>query len=108
QQQERARDDQGRFAKEEPVKADQAAQTAQADPAKDEGGQVPSWRLREVSEARQAAERRAEDASRQAYAIQQQMAEMRRQMEAFQKPKSEPTDFFANPDQAIQERLSPI
>ena len=111
QQQERARDEQGRFAKQEqaePVKAEQPAQTAQADPAKDEGGQVPSWRLREVSEARQAAERRAEDASRQAYAIQQQMAEMRRQMEAFQKPKSEPTDFFANPDQAIQERLSPI
>ena len=112
--QERPRDEQGRFAPKqeqvEPVKAKQPLQAAPtpADPTKDEGGQVPSWRLREVSEARQAAERRAEDASRQAYAIQQQMAEMRRQMEAFQKPKSEPTEFFANPDQAIQERLSPI
>src|SRR6185436_15863073 len=110
--QERPRDEQGRFAPKqeqvEPVKAEQPAQAAQADPAKDEGGQVPSWRLREVSEARQAAERRAEEVQRQFYATQARLQDMERQFASINKPKPEPTDFFANPDAAIQERLSPI
>lgn len=113
--QERTRDEQGRFAtRTEEVAAPQArteqpaAQPTQADPAKDEGGQVPSWRLREVSEARQAAERRAEDVQRQFYATQARLQDMERQVAAFNKPKAEPTDFFANPDEALQERMRPL
>jgi hypothetical protein len=74
----------------------------------DIAAQVPSWRLREVREAREAAERRAEEASRQAYAFQQQMAEMQRQLAELRQPKQQPVDFFENPDAALQQRLSPI
>jgi hypothetical protein len=35
------------------------------------------------------------------------MAEMNRRMEAL-KPKAEPVDFFANPDEALQQRITPI
>jgi hypothetical protein len=75
---------------------------------KEDGGQVPSWRLRELREAREAAERRAEEVSRQAYAQQQQLAALQRQLADLQRPKQEPVDFFQNPDGAIDQRLSPI
>ena len=110
---ERDRDEQGRFvAKEQPkeeVKTEPEVKTeATTPPEPKDDAQVPSWRLREVREAREAAERRAEEASRQAYAVQQQMAEMRRQLESLQKPKQEPVDFFQNPDEAFNQRVGPI
>src|SRR6266550_4613504 len=108
QQQERSRDELGRYApqqeqKPEPVQAEQQAQvqTTQTD---DKDGQVPSWRLREIREARDAAETRAQEAERRAYAFEQQM----RQLQTANKPKPEPVDFFANPDQALNERIQPI
>lgn len=76
-------------------------------PDDDNAAQVPSWRLREVREAREAAERRAEEASRQAYAFQHQMQEMQRQLAELRKPKAEPIDFFQDPEAAINQRLSP-
>jgi hypothetical protein len=106
---ERPRDEQGRFAPKQPepeVKAE-APTTEQPEP-KDEEGRVPSWRLRELREAREAAERRAEEASRQNYAFQEQMRTLQRRLDELQKPKQEPVDFFTNPDAAIEQRLTPM
>jgi len=104
---ERSRDELGRFApveqKPEPVQAQQPAPVAQPQ-ADDKDGQVPSWRLREIREARDAAEQRAQEAERRAYAFEQQM----RQFQTANKPKPEPVDFFANPDQALEQRIQPI
>jgi hypothetical protein len=112
----RPRDEHGRFAPkteqeqpEEPVAAQQEAPAQPQQPTDDDkSGHVPSWRLREVREAREAAERRAEQAERERMADRQQMAAMQRQLEQLQKPKQEPVDFFQNPDEAFQQRLSPI
>lgn len=108
EKQERERDDKGRFvAKETEEPAPEAPAETPAPEIKDEA-HVPSWRLREVREAREAAERRAEEAGREAYAVRQQMQDMQRQLAQLQKPKPEPVDFFQNPDEALAQRLSPI
>jgi hypothetical protein len=107
------RDESGRFAP-KTVEAPQAeAAPTQQQPeavtteAKDEA-QVPSWRHRELREERDALRRQAEEPSRQSYATQQQMAEMRQQLQSLQAPKQEPVDFFADPDKAIGQRLTPM
>jgi hypothetical protein len=110
---EQPRDEHGRFAAktEEPEKPEpvvDAKEPIEQPEPKEDGGQVPSWRLRELREAREAAERRAEEASRQAYAQQQQLAALQRQLAELQQPKPEPVDFFQNPDGAIEQRLSPL
>lgn len=118
---ERARDEQGRFAAKEPeVEAKPEPEKVEAKPepvkeqqqpeakdAKDEAA-VPSWRLREVGEARQAAERRAEEAQRQTYALNAQLQQMQNELAQLRKPKEEATDFFVDPDKALQQRLSPV
>src|SRR3990167_4768187 len=62
-QAERDRDEKGRFLPktevEQPVKVEQPIVEAKPETQDDQAGQVPSWRLREVREAREAAERRA-------------------------------------------------
>jgi hypothetical protein len=107
----RQRDENGRFVAKQPEPekaAEPATATPEATPEQKDDAHVPSWRLREVREAREAAEKRAEEASRQSYAFQQQMAEMRKQLEALQKPKAEPVDFFQDPDAAMNQRLAPV
>lgn len=75
---------------------------------KDDAATVPSWRLREVREAREAAERKAEEATRERFALQTQLQQMQAELQKLQAPKSEPADFFADPDQALQQRLTPF
>jgi hypothetical protein len=107
----RQRDEHGRFVAKQPEPekaAEPATATPEAPTEQKDDAHVPSWRLREVREAREAAEKRAEEASRQSYAFQQQMAEMRKQLEALQKPKAEPVDFFQDPDAAMNQRLAPV
>lgn len=110
---EQPRDEHGRFAPkeaeatpaEQPVEAKAAEQPEQP---KDEDGKVPSWRLRELREAREAAERRAEETGRREYALQQQLQAMQRQLAQLQQPKQEPVDFFQNPDGALDQRIQPL
>jgi hypothetical protein len=113
----RPRDEAGRFVSKQ-VDTD-AAPTQQQVPAPetppatpptndDTAANVPSWRLREVREAREAAERRAEEATRQAYAVQQRMQDMERRLAEATKPKAEPVDFFSDPDAALRQRVEPI
>lgn len=101
------RDEQGRFAPKE-AKAEPAKE-APATPAapvagKDTDAQVPSWRLREVNEAREAAERRAQDLDGRLQTYERQMAELRQQSQ----PKPEPVDFFTDPNAALKQQLSPF
>lgn len=108
---EQPRDEQGRFAaKTEPeVPAAPAQQpTAQPEPTKDDQAAIPSWRLREVSEARQAAERRNEELTRQSAILQSQMEEMRRQIASINAPKQEPVNWFENPDGAFKQQFAPL
>jgi hypothetical protein len=108
---ERQRDESGRFVAKQPEPekaAEPATATPEAPPEQKDDAHVPSWRLREVREAREAAEKRAEEASRQSYAYQQQIAEMQRRLEAMEKPKAEPVDFFQDPDAAMNQRLAPV
>lgn len=102
-----ARDDKGRFApKEQAAEAVPAATTEQV--AQPEAAHVPSWRLREVNEAREAAERRAQEHETRAQTLERQFADLQRQIAAQQKPKAEPVEFFTDPDAAFEQRLSPF
>lgn len=123
---ERPRDDKGRFVaaektaepeakaevvqqpaqQEQPKEAAQAPVETPAEPK--EEANVPSWRLREVREAREAAERRAEEVTRERYQLQAELQQMRQQLQTLQAPKQEPVDFFADPDKAINQHLTPI
>lgn len=108
---EQPRDEQGRFAKQDTPDAaptQQPAEQKPTEPTDDQGGQVPSWRLREVREAREAAERRALEASNEAHAMRQQFNALQRQLTELQKPKAEPVDFFQEPVAAVQQQLAPL
>lgn len=104
------RDDKGRFAPkaaeaDEPApQAEAALQPAAQQQQTDTAAQVPSWRLREVNEEREAAVRRAIDAEARAQSVERQIAELRRQSE----PKPEPIDVYADPLGAFKQQLSPI
>lgn len=101
------RDEQGRFAPKE-AKAEPVAETLvapiAAPAAKEPEAQVPSWRLREVTEEREAAVRRANDLETRTQAFEREMAEMRKQLQ----PKPEPVDFFTDPNAAFKQQLSPF
>jgi hypothetical protein len=106
---EQPRDEQGRFAKQEatdaaPTQPEPAEQPTEQPEAKEEAN-VPSWRLREVREAREAAERREQEATRQAYALHAQLQAMQRELAQLRAPKQEPVDFFANPEQALEQQF---
>lgn len=106
------RDEQGRFAPKQQAEAPAQQPTAAAEPQppkQDEAdGPVPSWRARELRHAREEAERRADEASRQSYALQAQLQAMQRELQQLKTPKQEPVDFYANPEQALQQRLTPL
>jgi hypothetical protein len=117
EQPERPRDEHGRFAPkteqeqpEAPVTAQQEtpAQQPQQPADDDKSGNVPSWRLREVREAREAAERRAEQAERERAVERQQLAALQREIAELRKPKQDPVDFYADPDAAFKQRLTPL
>jgi hypothetical protein len=101
---ERPRDDAGRFAPKE-----QAAATEGQDVHEKEANDahVPSWRLREVSEARRAAEKLAEEASRE-------LRELRAQVQSFQRQQQQPTqpqqdpDWFDDPRGATLHAVAPL
>ncbi len=87
------RDEQGRFAPKEP----EPVVAAQPEPQGKEEANVPSWRLREEREAREAADRRFNEAQTQ---WQRQFQELQNRL-----PKEEPKpapDVFENPNEFLQ------
>lgn len=102
-----ARDEHGRFAakdtKDEP---EQPAVTTTPEPAKpDNAAQVPSWRLAEVSEARRAAEARAQDLERHVHQLSGQLRQ-------FTEKAPEPIDPYVDPekfaDQRARQAVDPV
>lgn len=105
----RPRDEHGRFA---PKKGAEPAETvqpeAQAD-AQREDAHVPSWRLREVSEAKRAAERRAEENERKARELEQLLQQIQRSQQPQQQPQNLVDALFGDkPEEAIGQVVSPI
>ncbi len=119
QPEEPPRDERGRFASREaepalatPTTGPQAKPPdAPTEPPKDDSGQVPSWRLREVREAREAAEKRASENERIAAHAHQQMQAMQRRLQELEQPKTAP-DIFENPtgflQHGVREAVSPV
>lgn len=97
---ERARDEMGRFAPKQDAEPE-VTKPQPAEPSKDEA-QVPSWRLREVRERGEAAERRAQENERNLYHAQQEMRAMSQRLREFEQPKT-PTDIFENPSEFVQQ-----
>lgn len=110
---ERPRDEHGRFVsratdadaaplQQQPLDEQQPAPEPAAEPAAESPG------VRQLREAHERAERRAEEARFQAYSLQQQLQERDRQLAELNKPKPTPVDFFENPEGALQQRVEPI
>jgi hypothetical protein len=108
-EQSQPRDERGRFASKEtqqdpPQSATESVPSAQpttdgqSPPSTEAEVHVPSWRLREEREAREAAARRAEQAERFASEHQRQLAELQRQLAELRQPKQEPIDPLVDPD----------
>lgn len=100
------RDDQGRFAAKEAEKAAEQQQEAQQSQQQREGF-VPSGRLREEREQREAAERRFQEAQAQ---WQRELQAIRSQLPKQEQPKA--PDVFENPDgflqHGVQQAVDPI
>jgi hypothetical protein len=101
--QEQPRADHGRFAAKSEPEPEPTPQPAPQEPAKEPTeAMVPSWRLREINEAREANERRWQNERDD---LMRQMAELRQQV----KPQTqEPVDWFTDPNAALKQQLSPI
>jgi hypothetical protein len=108
--QEQPRDEHGRFvAQQEETPVEQPKpETEQPAQQTEQDGPIPSWRLREMREERDAARKQAEQAAQDGLTLRQQMQALQRQLEQIQKPKPEPVDFFQNPDEAMNQRIAPV
>ncbi len=108
------RDDQGRFAPKEAAPAvvaplQQQPPTEQATATTEpKTEQAESPGLKQLREAHERAERRAEEARFQTYSLQQTLQQRERELEQLRKPKAEPIDVFADPKGFVQQELSPI
>lgn len=103
----RVRDDKGRFAAKEQEEAQPVIEQKPVmgdDKQSDESAHVPSWRLREVREAREAAEKRAQEAERRAAQYEREMAQIRQQTAQNQ---PEP-DWYADPNAAFSQGINPL
>jgi hypothetical protein len=98
------RDENGRFApKAQEVEAQPVEQPAQVEQPKpvEQEAQVPSWRLRELREEREAAAKRAQEAEERAVRLEAQM----RQLQARAEPPKPAPDMYAEPE-AWQQHLT--
>jgi hypothetical protein len=104
QQDDRPRDEHGRFAPKQPVEPEPEPQAPpQAAQAATDEAQIPPWRLREMREERDAANQRYQETQRQLEMLQRQMPKPEPQL---------PPDLFENPQGAIEfgarQLLTPI
>ena len=97
------RDENGRFAarQTEQAQAQPEGQAAQAEQPAGEDAQVPSWRMRELREERDAALRRSQEIEQR---LMRQIAELQSQMPK-QEPQSAP-DVFEDPNRFLEHGVS--
>jgi len=101
------RDEHGRFAPK--VAAEEPAPVAEQPKAETEREQgIPSWRLKEEAEARRQAEAEREEYKRRAWQHEQEMAQMRAQLERLTSPKQEPIDPYSDLNGAIRQSIDPF
>lgn len=74
----------------------------------DNAAQVPSWRLREVNDAREKAERLYQEEVAARQNLERQFSQMRQQWEASQRKPEEPADFYADPNAAFRQGVAPL
>lgn len=109
---ERPRDEKGRFVarqeqeQPEPEPVIQPAQEQQPEPQ--EKAEIPSWRLREMREERDAARREIEQERQRAWALQQQFQALQAQINQRNQQPQQPIDIFADPEAALQQRFQPL
>ena len=100
---EQPRDDKGRFAAGEEKPAPDKPDVSRETPERDEG-QIPSWRLREETEARRQAAKERDEAKAEAARIAAANAEMARRLARFEQPApespGEKPDFLLDPEAA--------
>jgi hypothetical protein len=108
---EQPRDERGRFAarQEETPAEPQAPAQAEAPPAepqqpKDDDGQVPSWRLRELREARDTEARRASEVERELAVTRHYLQQVQRELHGLKNPQQGP-DVFENPKGFLEHGL---
>lgn len=104
---EQPRDEGGRFAAKTEAAPAATTNPPPADPGKEEAN-VPSWRLREISEERRQAQTERDAARHEAAQFRAEMEQMRRQLTQQTAPKPEPVDIFADPSKWAEQTLSPI
>lgn len=85
----------------------QQPSTEQAPKTDDEGAQVPSWRLRELREQREAAEKRAQDKERENLELQTHLRSLDARLRQLTDTPKEPPDFYADPAAFVDDRLNP-
>ena len=106
----RPRDEQGRFLKAE--SAAPAAATPAPEPAQTPADHIPSWRLREESEARRAAEQRLAQLEERSRQFEISARRYEEQLRRFTEKPQEPIDPFADPqrfrDEGIQQHVAPL
>lgn len=112
---ERTRDEKGRFVAKgetpdpapEPVEQ-QPEIKPEAQDAQKEAAEIPSWRLREMREERDAARREIEQERQRAWALQQQFQALQSQINQRNQQPQQLIDIFADPDAALQQRFQPL
>lgn len=97
----------GKFAPK--TQADAAPTQQQTEQVKtdDEGAQVPSWRLRELREQREAAEKRVQDKERENLELQTHLRSLDARLRQLTDTPKEPPDFYADPAAFVDDRLNP-
>jgi len=93
------RDEKGRFTAkaEEKTEPEKTEAEAPREQEQDEHGQIPSWRLREVAEERRLAKAEAEAERQRRTTLEQELVQMRQQLQTLQKPKDEPKQEEIDP-----------
>lgn len=106
----------GKFVPKQAKEADAApiqqspVETQPSEPAQaDDDAKVPSWRLRELREQREAVEGRERELQARLQAQERQVEDFRRQLAELTKPKpQEPVNFFDDPQAAVKQQLTPF
>lgn len=111
QEQGQQRDERGRSAQktEDQAQPDPGTQqlTTEQQATQERPEQVPYWRLNEVSEARRAAEARAEAAERRAQEVERRAQQLDGQLRQYTEKPREAPDIFADPSAAIRHTVEP-
>jgi hypothetical protein len=106
--QERPRDDHGRFvARQEDTPPEPVIEPVQEQQPEPEKAEIPSWRLREMREERDAARQEIERERQRASRLEQQFQQLQAQLQQ-NTPKPEPISIFEDTDRALDQRFQPL